>query len=200
MFCSECGAEIHAGDKFCQNCGSPVKASEQTQRQENNYYNDNHQTDNSHQTEYGSYNGYQSGNGGYNNSYQTGNGGSGTEMPKAPVQNRSIALYLILSIITCGIFAIYWMVVVVDDLKTVTEEPQEMSGGLVFLLALVTCNIYGIYWMYKAGSRTENLRARLGRPKGDRPVIYLLLSLFGLNLVNFALIQNDLNNFAEGTY
>lgn len=199
MFCSECGAEIHAGDKFCQNCGSPVKASEQTQRQENNYYNDNHQTDNSHQTEYGSYNGYQSGNGGYN-SYQTGNGGSGTEMPKAPVQNRSIALYLILSIITCGIFAIYWMVVVVDDLKTVTEEPQEMSGGLVFLLALVTCNIYGIYWMYKAGSRTENLRARLGRPKGDRPVIYLLLSLFGLNIVNFALIQNDLNNFAEGTY
>lgn len=199
MFCSECGAEIHAGDKFCQNCGSPVKTSEQTQRQENNYYNDNHQTNNSHQTEYGSYNGYQSGNGGYN-SYQTGNGGSGTEMPKAPVQNRSIALYLILSIITCGIFAIYWMVVVVDDLKTVTEEPQEMSGGLVFLLALVTCNIYGIYWMYKAGSRTENLRARLGRPKGDRPVIYLLLSLFGLNIVNFALIQNDLNNFAEGTY
>ena len=44
--------------------------------------------------------------------------------------------------------------------------------------------------MYEAGK----IR---GKDISDNSVLYLVLSLFGLAIVNYCLIQNDLNKFAE---
>ena len=63
-------------------------------------------------------------------------------------ENRSIALYIVLTIITCGIFGLYWLVVLNNDVNTVSREQNPMSGGVVVLLTIVTCGIYGYYWSY----------------------------------------------------
>lgn len=44
-------------------------------------------------------------------------------------QNRSIAKCIVLSIITCGIYGMYWFVVTTDDVGRVTNRPGT-SGGL----------------------------------------------------------------------
>lgn len=111
------------------------------------------------------------------------------------MQQRSIPMCIVLTIITCGIYGIYWFVVLNDDVNDATRFPGT-SGGAAFLLSLVTCGIYGIYWSYKMGERLETLRAQRGEAPGSLPVLYLLLTLFGFLIITEALMQNELNKNA----
>ena len=113
------------------------------------------------------------------------------------IQKRDLAMYIILTLVTCGIYGIYWFVVLTDDVKVVSKDEQMPSGGLAFLLTLVTCGIYGIYWAYKMGELMKTAQEQNGVEVKDNAVIYLILQLFGLGIVNYALIQADLNVIAE---
>ena len=113
------------------------------------------------------------------------------------IQKRDLAMYIILTLVTCGIYGIYWFVVLTDDVKAVSKDEQMQSGGLAFLLTLVTCGIYGIYWAYKMGELMKTAQEQNSVEVKDNAVIYLILQLFGLGIVNYALIQADLNVIAE---
>lgn len=132
-----------------------------------------------------------------------GMGGNNTGMPNmqgfgpAPtIKKREIILAIIFSIISCGIYSIYWFVVMTDEANKVNHE-NGTSGALAFLFTLLTCGIYGIYWYYKMGKRLYEAGQKAGKDISDNSVIYLLLGLFGLGIVNYCLIQNDLNKFAN---
>ena len=114
------------------------------------------------------------------------------------VQNRSIATCIILSIVTCGIYGIIWFINMVDDVNRVcNDEKSNQSGGVVFLLTLITCGIYGIIWFYQAGNRMYVAGQKYGMPISDNGTLYLLLSIFGLAIVNYCLLQSDLNKFSN---
>lgn len=214
MFCSNCGKELADGTRFCPNCGTPVirPESSASHTQANPFEQNDHTTageaggnTGSHASD-GSYQagaGYQAGDG-----YQSGgdyqSGGyqydNSWQNYSPVIPHRSVALYIVLSIITCGLFGIYWLVVLVNDLNTASNEPGETSGIAVLLLGWVTCNIYNIYWLYKAGNRLDALKAANGEARENRGIIYLILSLFGLNLVAWAMIQSDLNKMADASY
>jgi hypothetical protein len=107
-------------------------------------------------------------------------------------KNRSIALAIIFTIFTCGIYGIYWFIVLTDDMNRLTlDDDYQMSGAVSFLLSLVTCGIYGIYWAYKMGNKVDRLNG--GSYTG---FIYILLHLFGLEIINLALMQDTVNCFA----
>lgn len=114
------------------------------------------------------------------------------------IERRNIALCIILSIVTCGIYGIVWFVWLNDDTNKVAEEPNPTSGGIAFLLTLVTCGIYGLYWAYKQGEKLDAAAAKRGMPNGSKSIIYLLLSLFGLGIIAYALMQDELNKYADG--
>ena len=59
------------------------------------------------------------------------------------IQQRNIAVCIILSIVTCGIYGIYWFIVLSNDTNTVSNAENATSGGVAFVLSLITCNIYG---------------------------------------------------------
>ncbi len=112
------------------------------------------------------------------------------------LENRNIGICILLSILTCGIYGIYWFIKVNDDVNRLTNDPQPVSGGIAFLLSLVTCGIYGIYWAYKMGERLKKLEASNGQASDNRDILYLILSLFGFLIVVLALIQDTLNRYA----
>ena len=112
----------------------------------------------------------------------------------AMYQERDIALYIILTIITCGIFGIYWLIVLADDMNAIANDGDMMSGAMVFLLSFVTCGIYGIYWAYKQGERID----RINGVQGSTGVLYLVLYLLGFGIIVYALLQNELNKKARG--
>ena len=106
------------------------------------------------------------------------------------ITRRSIGLAIVLSIITCGIYALYWIVKINDDVNALSGETQATSGGMVLLLSIVTCGIYELYWLYKMGERCDRIK---GNASGSNNVVYLILGIFGLSIVSLCLIQDTLN-------
>ncbi len=113
------------------------------------------------------------------------------------IRSRSVGLAIVLSIITCGIYGIYWYVSMANDLNTASDNPSGTSGVAVWLLTIVTCGIYGLYWMYKAGEKLNKAKALRNMPADSNSgIVYLILSIFGLGIVSYALIQSELNKMA----
>lgn len=106
---------------------------------------------------------------------------------------RNIAVAIILSIVTCGIYGLYWFVVLSDDVKNYSNDSEMMSGGVALLLTIVTCGIFGIYWAYKLGKNMFVAQQINNLPATDNSIVYLLLEFFGLGIVAWAIIQSDLN-------
>lgn len=110
------------------------------------------------------------------------------------IQERNIVLYVILSIVTCGIFGLYWFVCLTDDTNTAANV-SGTSGGMALLLTIITCGIYGLYWAYKCGEKIDIAKEQRGLPAGNGGILYLLLFIFG-GIIAYALIQNELNKMA----
>ena len=110
------------------------------------------------------------------------------------VEKRELVKAIVLSIVTCGIYGIFWFVKLTDEMNAMTGRQNETSGGISFLLTLVTCGIYGIYWAYKMGEKTDELSGNSSSNK----ILYLVLQLFGFGIVVYALAQDAINKAIDG--
>ena len=111
------------------------------------------------------------------------------------VKERNVAVCVILSLVTFGIYGLVWFFNINSDARTVSGD-NTISGGKAFLFTLLTCGIYGIYWNYKMGKTIYQAEVNRGMTDNDNSVLYVVLSLIGLGIVNYCLIQNDLNSMA----
>ena len=123
-----------------------------------------------------------------NNNYNTNNS---FKLPE-----RNIALCLIFSILTCGIYGIYWFICITDEANAASGEGGT-SGGMAFLFTLITCGIYGIYWAYRIGQKLAQAGKNQNKAIGDNAILYLILQFLGLGIINYCLMQNDLNKFSK---
>ena len=173
-YCPNCGQQVSEGIMFCSYCGASLASANNgnvNQAQPNtqqNYYQPNMQQNN------------------FNNQ---------ANVPK--VTEKNIVVTILLSMVTCGIYGIIWYINMVNDLNTISDE-KSPSGGSVFLFTLITCGIYGIIWEYKAGQRLYATGKKYGKDTQDNSTLYLILAIFGLQIVNYCLIQSELNRYAEG--
>lgn len=110
-------------------------------------------------------------------------------------QPRSVGMCIVLSIVTCGIYGLYWLYCIHEDVQTICGRPMSVSGGMVIVLSIITCGIYSFYWSYKMGQFLDNAK---GNPNGNSSILYMILSIFGLSIVAWALMQSELNHFTTG--
>lgn len=101
------------------------------------------------------------------------------------MKNRNIALCIIFSIITFGIYGIYWFICLTNEMNMATpDDTYQTSGGMAFLFSLLTCGIYSFYWNYRMGQKIDNAD------------LFLILSIFGLGIVNYCIAQSFINDQA----
>lgn len=110
------------------------------------------------------------------------------------IKPRSLVTAIILSILTCGIYGIYWFICLTNEMNKAAGRVNDISGGMAFLLTLVTCGIYGYFWAYRMGEKHDAITKK----DASSPVLYLILSLIGFNIVVYALLQDALNKAVEG--
>ncbi len=186
MICKKCGNYTQGEPKFCPFCGTPNNSGAQNTGNPSNANGSFSDSGNGQQYHYET-----QANSGYNQSFSNGN-----EVWSAPIKRRSVALCIILSLVTCGIYTFYWLYCLVNDLKTASKSVSEPDGGTVLLLSLVTCGIYELIWFYKAGEQVGKIKyGATGRSSSDG-WLYLLLAILTTGLVPLALIQNELNQVA----
>lgn len=111
---------------------------------------------------------------------------------------RDPALTLVLILLTCGIYYLYFIYIVSEETQEFLDE-RDMSPVVEVLLSVLTCGLYNIYWDYKVGKRVAEMCSRVGLPPTDNSVLYLIFDLVGfggfgsLGLINPILQQDGLN-------
>ena len=108
------------------------------------------------------------------------------------IKERSIVKAILLTIVTCGIYGIYWFITLTDDVGKANED-TEFTGVKAFLFTLITCGIYSIYWNYKIGKEMYEANKKHGIDANDNSIVFLILSIFGLSIVTYCIVQNELN-------
>lgn len=180
MYCKNCGAEMSDNQLFCSKCGTKVENPNNTCQKCGS------------QLEQGA-------------SFCANCGAPAREPIKsspfennsepapsfagARIQPRSLVTAIVLSIVTCGIYGIYWFVCLTNEMNKLSGKPNDTNGGTAFLFSIITCGIYTYYWAYKMGEK----RDMIARENGSSNILYLLLSFFGLGIVVYCLLQDTIN-------
>ena len=112
------------------------------------------------------------------------------------IKERNIVVAILLSFLTCGIYGIYWFIVLTDDASRANEDPN-FTGVKAFLFTLITCGIYGFYWNYKIGKEMYEANQKNGINSSDNSALYLIISIFGLSIITYCLVQSELNEIAR---
>lgn len=105
------------------------------------------------------------------------------------MQRRNIIVCVVFSFITCGFYMWYWMYQINEAARRVDSRWQTDSG-LVILFTIITCGIYKIYWSYQMGKAFRFLPGST-----DNSILYLVLSILEFDIINYGLIQRDINRF-----
>jgi len=114
------------------------------------------------------------------------------------IKKRSIGLCILFSLITCGIYTLYWIASMNNQAKKVAGITDGPSGFVVLLLSCITCDIYFYYWCYKMGEFLDRAKERQGITPSKNSILYLLLTIFGLSIVTLPIMQSELNDAIDG--
>ena len=112
------------------------------------------------------------------------------------IKERSVPIVIILSLITFGIYPIYWYYSITEELSAATNDPH-FSGAKALIFALITCGIYVLFWYYIVGQKMAELQRTHNMLIKDNGVLYIVLSIFGLSIISNAIIQSELNKFVR---
>ncbi len=114
------------------------------------------------------------------------------------IQKRDVVKCVIFSIITLGIYSLYWVAKINDETKLLAKDDNSLpSGGMVILFTIITCGIYGIYWAYKIGQlQYKAEKDRNMEDAKDNSIVYLILQIV-FSIIGLILMQNELNKMAN---
>lgn len=106
---------------------------------------------------------------------------------------RSIVTGILLAIITCGIYSLYWQYKQMDTLNSWLGR-NEYSFILWLLLSILTCGIFGLYYEYKMATGINEIQTNKGMyVDTSLPILCVLLALFGAGIASIAIQQYHIN-------
>ena len=106
------------------------------------------------------------------------------------IKERNIVTAVILSIITCGIYGIYWVICLAREAVSV-KDPED--SGILEIVLMLFLPFLGFFLAEK--KLAEGCQAK-GIAHSDNSILYLILGLVGLGIVNYCMMQDDLNKIA----
>ncbi len=105
---------------------------------------------------------------------------------------RNVGSCIILTIMTCGIFGIIWLVKICKDLGRLHGDENPV-GSEVLLYLFVP--FYSVYWAYAKGKQMYEDSKKRGGNLTDRKYIYLFMNLMFMQLFTLGFIQTQLNMY-----
>lgn len=102
--------------------------------------------------------------------------------PFRPKADRSLVAYILLSLITCGIYSWYFIYALARDVNAVCAGDGKSTAGLVklILLSMITCGFYSFYWYYALGNRLAENAPRYGLNFQENGTTVLLWYVVGV--------------------
>lgn len=110
------------------------------------------------------------------------------------INKRNIGMCIVLSIVTLGIYYIYWEYLMVKNVRCLKNDD---STCVIEMLCLILVPFYSLYWWFTRGTFVKDEFTNHGYPVTGSGIVYLLLGIFGLFIVSMAIMQNDFNSLPE---
>ena len=108
-----------------------------------------------------------------------------------PINKRRIEVCILLSLVTAGIYAIYWMYLLLKNVKAVKHDSSSCTKEMLCILFVP---FYALYWWYTRGNDVKRLLEEQDCRIFATGTLYLVLSIVGLSIVAMAIMQNDFNS------
>ena len=106
------------------------------------------------------------------------------------VNKRRVEVCILFCIFTCGLYAIYWMSLLVRNVRALKHDYSSITGEM---LCLFLVPFYGFYWWYTRGNDVKRLLEEHDCRIVSTGTLYLALRILGLGIVAMAIMQNDFN-------
>lgn len=103
-------------------------------------------------------------------------------MGYAPIKtDRGVIGWLLLSIVTCGIYSYYFLYCLARDINVMCQDDGDSTPGIAafILLSFVTCGFYALYWYYKIGNRLQANAPRYGLVFQENGTTILMWQIVG---------------------
>jgi uncharacterized membrane protein YjgN (DUF898 family) len=110
----------------------------------------------------------------------------------APEYVRSVAVDIILTIITCGLWNIW---VQARQMRAVNFmiNKEKYKFWIWAGLTLITCGLWHIYHEFRL---SQDISLAMGKGPSDiSPIVHLLLAVFALSIIADALQQAEINSY-----
>lgn len=112
---------------------------------------------------------------------------------KAEQYVSNIVTDIILSIITCGIYALFWQARQIRALNYLLGV-EKYNFLKWLLLSIITFGIYNFYHEYLMAQSINELQQKFGKPiSAGLPVLSVVLTFFGWGIVTDAIQQSEIN-------
>lgn len=120
-------------------------------------------------------------------------------------EKRDIGLFILLNIITCGIYSFFFIYKLVQDMNVVCAGDGDETPGVEYyiLFSILTCGIYSFYYLYKIGNRLEANGRRYNtyiQENGTTVLIWLILGSWFIGVGYFVamyIIIKNMNTLAR---
>ena len=108
------------------------------------------------------------------------------------LQNRSIVSVIILTIVTCGIYGLYWVYDTMNSLEQTTGHESGVNALATLLLCIFIEPVGFVMFGIGANEQLNRIKEQRGIPTTDNQVMYILLGLF-LPIVLIPIVQDEIN-------
>ncbi len=116
-----------------------------------------------------------------------------SDQPLSSEHRVDIAAGIIFSVITCGLYNVYWNYRQMKAMNALLGR-AEYDFAKWAILSFLSCGLYHVYYEYRMGSDLQSWLTQNARPVNPNlAMIGLVLSVFGLTVVADAVYQNELN-------
>lgn len=105
----------------------------------------------------------------------------------------SVAVYLVLTIVTCGIFNLYWNY---RQMEACNELLGRLEFNFVtwFFLTIITCGIYHLFYQYNMGQAINEIQRDRQVPVAEGlPALSVVAAIVGFGVVADCIHQVEIN-------
>lgn len=121
------------------------------------------------------------------------------------VQRRDFGVFILLNIITCGIYSLFFIYSATKDVNTMAgNDGKTMNPSIAVALTILTGTFYALWWIYRMGGRMYTLGNQNSISIEENGPAYLLWMIVGYLLCGtgtvvaaFLFIKN-FNKLADG--
>ncbi len=104
---------------------------------------------------------------------------------------RNIALDIVLTILTCFLYSVYVQYKQIEAVNDMLKV-EKYNFVLWLIFTIITCGLYQIYHEYRKASDIAKMQ---NKDPGTPALIAVLLTFFGLVIVNLAIQQSEINTY-----